>query len=75
MTPNKLLRPNYLRPDVPYQILRLETALQNIESITTAISFEQPKHHLLHSIFDQRNEIKRVGPRSFADYLFGEEVI
>ena len=72
---NKLLRPNYLRPDVPYQILRLETALQNIEAITTAISFEQPKHHLLHSIFDQRNEIKRVGPRSFADYLFGEEVI
>lgn len=72
---NKLLRPNFLYPDVPYQILRLKTALQNIEAATTALSFEQTRHHLLHSIFDERNAIKRVGPRSFADYLFGEETL
>ena len=72
---NKLIRPNFLYPDVPYQMLRLKTALQNIEAITTALSFEQTRHHLLHSIFDERNAIKRVGPRSFADYLFGEDVL
>lgn len=72
---NKLLRPNFLIPDVPYQMLRLKTALQNIESVTTALSFEQARHHLLHSIFDERNLIKRVGPRSFADNLFGEEIL
>lgn len=71
---NKLLRPNFLVPDVPYQILKLKSALQNIEAVTTALSFEQTRHHLLHSIFDERNAIKRVGPRSFADYLFGEEM-
>ena len=71
---NKLLRPNFLVPDVPYQILKLKSALQNIEAVSTALSFEQTRHHLLHSIFDERNAIKRVGPRSFADYMFGEEM-
>lgn len=72
---NKLLRPNFLEPDVPYQMLRLKTALQNIEAVTTALSFEQTRHHLLHSIFDERNNIKRVGPRSFTDHLYGEEYL
>lgn len=71
---NKLLRPNFLVPDAPYQILKLKSALQNIEAVSTALSFEQTRHHLLHSIFDERNAIKRVGPRSFADYMFGEEM-
>jgi hypothetical protein len=72
---NKLLRPNWLEEDVPYQMLRLKTALANTESITTALSFEQPKHHLLHSIFDERNKINRVGVRSFSDFLYGEEYL
>ena len=72
---NKSLRPNFLIPDVPYQMLGLKTALQNSEAITTALSFEQTRHHLLHAIFDKRNDINRVGPRSFADYMFGEEVL
>lgn len=72
---NKLLKPNFLIPDVPYQILKLQTALQNIESATTAQSFEKTKHHLLDSIFDERNEINRVGPRSFTDFMFGEEMM
>lgn len=72
---NKLLRPNWLVEDQKYQIMRLKTALQNIESFSTAIAFEQTKHHLYHSIFDERNEIHRVGPRGFTDYLFGEETL
>jgi hypothetical protein len=72
---NKLLRPNFLIPDVPYQMLNLKTALANIESATTAISFEQTKRHLLYSIFDERNKIKRVGPHGFTDYLYGEEYL
>lgn len=72
---NRLLRPNFLVPDVQYQMLNLKTALQNIEAPTTALAFEQTRHHLLHSIFDERNKINRVGPRSFADYLFGEECL
>ena len=70
-----MLRPNWLVEDQKYQIMRLKTALQNIESFSTAIAFEQTKHHLYHSIFDERNEIHRVGPRSFTDYLFGEETL
>lgn len=70
---NRLLRPDWLVPDQEYQIMRLKTALQNIEAFSTAMSFEQTKHHLLHSIFDERNAINRVGPRGFTDYLFGEE--
>ena len=70
---NKLLRPNWLIPDQKYQIMRLKTVLQNSEAFTTALAFEQTKHHLLHTIFDERNGIKRVGVRSFHDYIFGEE--
>lgn len=72
---NKLLRPNFLIPDVPYQMLRLTTALQNIEAASTALAYAQTRHHLLNRIFDERNMIKRVGPHSFADYLFGEELL
>ena len=70
---NKLLRPNWLVPDQKYQIMRLKTVLQNTESFTTALAFEQTKHHLLHTIFDERNKINRVGVRSFHDFMFGEE--
>lgn len=72
-TENKLLRPNWLEKDPPYQLMRLKTALANHESVTVALAFEQTRHHLLHQIFDERNRINRVGPRSFEDFLFGEE--
>lgn len=72
---NRLLRPNWLVPDQKYQIMRLKTVLQNVESFATAMSFEQTKHHLYHSIFDERNEINRVGARSFSDYIFGSETL
>jgi hypothetical protein len=72
---NRLIRPNFLQPDVPYQILSLKVALQNSESVTVALAFEQTRHHLLHQIFDERNKIYRVGPRSFIDFLFGEETL
>jgi hypothetical protein len=45
--------------------------LANHESVTVALAFEQTRHHLLHQIFDERNDINRVGPRSFEDYIFG----
>jgi hypothetical protein len=70
---NKLLRPNWTQKDPQYQIMRLKTALANHESVTVALAFEQTRHHLLHQIFDERNKINRVGPRSFEDYLFGVE--
>ena len=72
-TENKLLRPNWLEKDPPYQIMRLKTALSNSESVTVALAFEQTRHHILHSIFDERNKINRVGPRSFEDFIFGGE--
>ena len=72
---NRLLRPDWTVPDQQYQIMRLKTVLQNIESFSTAMSFEQTKHHLYHSIFDERNEINRVGPRGFIDFMFGEETL
>lgn len=70
---NKLLRPNWTKPNPGYQIMRLKTALANHESVTVALAFEQTRHHLLHQIFDERNKINRVGPRSFEDFLFGVE--
>lgn len=72
-TENKLLRPNWTKPNPSYQIMRLKTALANHESVTVALAFEQTRHHLLHSIFDERNKINRVGPRSFEDFIFGGE--
>lgn len=70
---NRLLRPNFLIEGVPYQIVRLQAALQYSESATTGLAFEQTRYHLLSSLFDERNTINRVGPRSFSDFLFGEE--
>lgn len=70
-TENKLLRPNWLEKNPPYQFMGLKTALANHESATVALAFEKTRHHLLHQIFDQRNDIKRVGPRSFEDFFFG----
>ena len=72
---NKLLRPNWKEPDPEYVMINLKTALKNAESVTTALSFQETRHHLLAKIFDERNAIKRVGPASFADYLFGEEIL
>ena len=74
-TDNKLLRPDWTVENQTYQIMRLKTVLQNIEAFSTAMSFEQTKHHLYHSIFDERNEINRVGARGFVDYLFGSETM
>ena len=68
---NKLLRPNWTKPDPEYQLMRLKTALANHESVSVALAFEQTRHHILHQIFDERNQINRVGPRSFEDYIFG----
>ena len=70
---NDILRPDWTVENQQYQILRLKTALQKIEAPTTALAFEQPRHHLLHAIFNERNMINRVGVRSFSDYQFGEE--
>lgn len=70
---NKLLRPDWTVENQEYQIMRLKTVLQNIEAFSTAMSFEQTKHHLYHDIFDKRNATNRVGPRSFVDYMFGQE--
>ena len=72
---DKLLRPNWLNENEPYQLLNLKDALRNTESITQALAFENTRHHLLYSIFDERNKINRVGPRSFVDYLFGFETL
>lgn len=74
-TENKLLRPNWLEKNPPYQFMRLKTALSNHESVTVALAFEQTRHHLLHQIFDDRNKINRVGPRSFEDHIFGEQFV
>lgn len=70
---NRLLKPNFLVEDVPYQIVRLQAALQYSEAVTTGLAFEQTRYHLLSSLFDERNGINRVGPRAFSDFLFGEE--
>lgn len=72
---NKLLRPNWLNENEQYQLLNLKDALRNTESITQALAFENTRHHLFYSIFDERNKINRVGARSFTDYLFGLETL
>ena len=68
---NNLLRPDWTKPDPEYIMMRLKTALANHESVSVALAFEQTRHHILHQIFDKRNQINRVGPRSFEDYIFG----
>ena len=74
-TENKLLRPDWTQPDPPYELVRLNTALTNHESVTVALAFEQTRHHILHQIFNERNRINRVGPRSFEDFLFGIDTL
>jgi hypothetical protein len=71
----RMIRPDWTVEDQKYQFMRLKTALQNIESFTTAMAYEQNRHHLLDRVFDERNEINRVGVHSFEDYIFGEETI
>jgi hypothetical protein len=72
---NKVKRPNWMNEDEPYQILPLKTALGSSESATTSLAFERAGNQLLSSIFDMRNEINRVGVRSFSDYQFGETML
>lgn len=72
---NKLMRPDWLVEDQKYTLTRVKTALQNIESMTTALAFEKTRHHLVDRIFDERNQINRVGPASFTDYLFGQDTM
>ena len=67
-----LLRPNWLNPNEPYQLLRLRSALENTESAATAYSFEKPYDQTHKKIFDERNKINRVGPPSFADFTYGQ---
>lgn len=68
---NKLLRPNWTKDNPEYQFMRLKSALNNHESVTVGLAFETPINHMLRQIFDERNAVKRVGPRSFEDYIFG----
>ena len=72
---SKVKRPNWLNEDEPYQILPLKTALGASESATTSLAFERAGNQLLSTIFDLRNEINRVGVRSFSDYQFGETTL
>lgn len=72
---NRVLRPDWLKPDEEYQILPLKTALGTAEAASTSLSFERAGNQLLSSIFDERNKINRVGPRAFSDYLFGEDIL
>lgn len=72
---NRLLRPDWKSDDPTYVMLNLKTALKNAESVTTALSFQETRHHLLSTLFDKRNAIQRVGPSSFSDYLFGCETL
>lgn len=64
-------RPNWLEYEAPYKMVRVKTSLSNTESFTAALASEQTNHHLRHAIFDKRNEINRIGVRSFIDYMFG----
>lgn len=72
---NKMLRPNWTKPNPEYQILRLKSSLTNSESCALALAFETPEHQLFHQVFDLRNNINRVGPRSHEDIIFGEDLL
>lgn len=76
-TEQRLLRPNWLEEidKDKYQLTRLKTALQNIESFSTALAFEKTRHHIVDRIFDERSSINRVGPASFTDFFFGQDTI
>ena len=69
---NDMLRPDWRNPDEPYKIYRLRSALEHIESAAVAYSFEKPYDNTHKKIFDDRNKINRVGPRSFADFMYGQ---
>lgn len=68
---NVMKRPNWLNYDEPYQMVRVKTALSNTDSFTEAVASEQTNHHLRHAVFDKRNQINKIGARSFIDFLFG----
>lgn len=72
---NKLLRPDWTQDNPEYVLNRVKTALQNVESFSTALAFEKTRHHVVDRIFDERNTINRVGPAGFTDFLFGQETI
>lgn len=72
---NKMLRPNWQNADEPYQLVNVKTALDNSESAMTAVAFEKTGDQLLKAVFDARNEINRVGVRSFSDFMFGENSV
>ena len=76
-TDQRLLRPNWLEEieKDKYQLTRLKTALQNIESFSTALAFEKTRHHIVDRIFDERSSINRVGPASFTDFFFGQDTL
>ena len=73
----RLLRPNWLEEvDVnEYTLTRLKTALQNVESFSTALAFEKTRHHIVDRIFDERTAINRVGAASFTDFFFGQDTL
>jgi hypothetical protein len=72
---NKMLRPNWLNDDEPYNLVTVKTALDNSESAMTAVAFEKTGDQLLKGIFDARNTVNRVGVRSFSDFMFGESCL
>ena len=76
-TNQRLLRPNWLEEidKDKYQLTRLKTALQNVESFSTALAFEKTRHHIVDRIFDERTAINRVGPASFTDFFFGQDTL
>ena len=72
---NRMQRPDWLKPDPPYQLLNLKLALQNSESVATGLASEHTKAQLMQSIAETRENIKTVGPRSFIDFMLGEEML
>lgn len=72
---NRMLRPDWRKRDPLYQFLNLKLALQNSESVATGLASEHTKAQLMQSIAEVRENIKTVGPRSFIDYMLGEEML
>ena len=72
---NRMLRPDWRKPNPLYQMLNLKLALQNSESVATGLASEHTKAQLMQSIAETRENIKTVGPRSFIDYMLGEEML
>lgn len=72
---NRMLRPDWRKPNPLYQMLNLKLALQNSESVATGLASEHTKAQIMQSIAETRENIKTVGPRSFIDYMLGEEML